>query len=201
MKKSQIEKDLHAEGLRYVCGLDEAGRGPWAGPVVSAAVILPSRLSKLAELNDSKQLSATTRAELYTHIMSQSIYGIGIVSHTEIDKIGIIEATFSAYEKAISGLTQNPEYILIDGRDQFFFGIPKMSIVKGDTKIQCIAAASILAKVIRDRIMEKYHVEFPQYGFDEHKGYGVARHHQALNKYGPSPIHRFSYEPIKHMSL
>ena len=198
MKLHKLEKELKQKGIRFVCGLDEAGRGPWAGPIVAAAVILPGKI-KLPGLKDSKKLNSKKREKLFSIIERHANYGIGIVSHTEIDRLGIVESTQIAFEKALSALSSatQPEYLLIDGRDQFFFGIPAISIIKGDTKVRCIAAASILAKVTRDRIMDEFDKEFPLYGFCKNKGYGVLSHHRAIIKHGICQIHRRTYEPIK----
>lgn len=198
MKLHPLEKELKAKGVKLVCGLDEAGRGPWAGPIVAGAVILPEKI-KLPGLKDTKVLTVENRERLFRILEQRACYGIGIVSHREIDRLGIVEATQVAFEKALSALPISPEYLLIDGRDQFFFGIPAISVIKGDTKVRCIAAAAIMAKVTRDRIMVEYDKEFPEYGFRENKGYGVPRHQRALKKFGITEIHRKSYEPIKNI--
>lgn len=179
-----------------IAGCDEAGRGPWAGPVVAAAVILPPRI-KLPNLNDSKKIPEPTRDKLFSLITAKCEYGIGIVSHTQIDQLGLTRATELAHQTAVANLPTNPDYILIDGRDKFTFPHPHTSIVKGDSKLRCIAAASILAKVTRDRIMTEYDKQFPQFQFASHKGYGTRAHQTVLNEHGPCEIHRKSFSPIR----
>ncbi|MCR4588496.1 MAG: ribonuclease HII [Lachnospiraceae bacterium] len=177
----------------YICGIDEAGRGPLAGPVCAGAVILP-RDTKLLFLNDSKKLSASAREELFDIIKEQAVsFGIGLASPQRIDEINILQATYEAMRDAVSQLDPQPEVLLNDA-----VTIPKLSmkqvpIVHGDARSASIAAASILAKVTRDRIMVQYDELFPQYGFAGHKGYGSAEHIAALKKYGPTPIHRRSF--------
>lgn len=189
----QYEQEAFSAGIRLVCGVDEAGRGPLAGPVCAAAVILPPKL-EIPGLNDSKKLTDKKRRELYEIITSEAVsYGIAFASETEIDQINILQATFLAMERALSQLTPKPELALIDGNRARDFGLPVRTIVKGDSLSASIAAASILAKVSRDRLMEACDETYPQYGFAVHKGYGTKRHYAALEQYGPCPIHRQTF--------
>ena len=189
----QFEEELFAQGYQMVCGVDEAGRGPLAGPVCAAAVILPPHL-EIPGLDDSKKLSDKRRRELFPVIKEQAIaYGIGLASHEEIDEINILQATFLAMERAIAQLQVKPEYALIDGNRAKDFGLPVKTVVKGDSLSANIAAASVLAKVIRDMLMEEAAVEYPGYGFEIHKGYGTRAHYDALREKGPSSIHRMTF--------
>ena len=187
-------EDLHFEnGIKLICGVDEAGRGPLAGPVCAAAVILPPH-AHIPGLNDSKKLTDKKRRELYPVIMEQAVtYGIGFASHEEIDEINILQATYLAMERAIAKLSVRPELALIDGNRAKDFGVPVKTVIKGDSLSASIAAASILAKVTRDDLMLEAAKEYPQYAFDVHKGYGTKAHYEALAAYGPSPIHRMSF--------
>ena len=189
----QFEEELFAQGYQMVCGVDEAGRGPLAGPVCAAAVILPPHL-EIPGLDDSKKLSDKRRRELFPIIKEQAIaYGIGLASHEEIDEINILQATFLAMERAIAQLQIKPEYALIDGNRTKDFGLPVKTVVKGDSLSANIAAASVLAKVTRDMLMEEAAVEYPGYGFEIHKGYGTRAHYDALREKGPSSIHRMTF--------
>ena len=186
----EIEDSL---GLHVICGVDEAGRGPLAGPVCAAAVILPEHL-QIPGLNDSKKLTDKKRRELFPVIQQQAIaYGIGLASEAEIDEINILQATFLAMRRALEQLTVRPEIALIDGNRETDFGLPVKTVVKGDSLSANIAAASILAKVTRDNIMVELAQQYPEYGFEIHKGYGTKAHYEALRTYGPSPIHRRSF--------
>lgn len=186
----EIEDSL---GLHVICGVDEAGRGPLAGPVCAAAVILPEHL-QIPGLNDSKKLTDKKRRELFPIIQQQAIaYGIGLASEAEIDEINILQATFLAMRRALEQLTVLPEIALIDGNRETDFGLPVKTVVKGDSLSANIAAASILAKVTRDNIMVELAQQYPEYGFEIHKGYGTKAHYEALRTYGPSPIHRRSF--------
>lgn len=186
----EIEDSL---GLHVICGVDEAGRGPLAGPVCAAAVILPEHL-QIPGLNDSKKLTDKKRRELFPVIQQQAIaYGIGLASEAEIDEINILQATFLAMRRALEQLTVLPEIALIDGNRETDFGLPVKTVVKGDSLSANIAAASILAKVTRDNIMVELAQQYPEYGFEIHKGYGTKAHYEALRTYGPSPIHRRSF--------
>lgn len=187
------EREAFDAGIKLICGVDEAGRGPLAGPVCAAAVILPPGL-EIPGLNDSKKLTDKKRRELYDVIVEQAVsYGIAFASEQEIDEINILQATFLAMERAIQKLSPQPELALIDGNRTKDFGLPVRTIVKGDSLSASIAAASILAKVTRDRLMEEYDAQYPQYGFAVHKGYGTKRHYETLREFGPSPIHRKTF--------
>lgn len=189
----RIEDELYGNGIVSICGVDEAGRGPLAGPVCAAAVILPAHL-EIPGLDDSKKLSDKRRRELFPIIKEQAIaYGIGLASHEEIDEINILQATFLAMRRAIEQLNGKADLALIDGNRETDFGLPVKTVVKGDSLSANIAAASVLAKVTRDEIMEAMAVEYPQYGFEIHKGYGTKAHYEALRNHGPSPIHRMTF--------
>lgn len=189
----EIEDDLRANGYELICGVDEAGRGPLAGPVCAAAVILP-REAEIPGLNDSKKLSDKKRRELFPIIKEKAIcYGIGLASHEEIDEINILQATYLAMERALAQLTVTPQQVLIDGNRTKDFGLPVKTVVHGDSLSMSIAAASVLAKVTRDDLMLEMAKEYPQYGFEIHKGYGTKAHYEALRTYGVCPIHRNSF--------
>ncbi len=188
-----IENGYYEKGIVTICGVDEAGRGPLAGPVCAAAVILPANL-EIPGLTDSKKLTDKKRRELMPIIKEQAIaYGIAFASHEEIDEINILQATFLAMERALSQLTVKPDLSLIDGNRQKDFGLPVETVIKGDSLSANIAAASVLAKVTRDDYMLEMAQQYPQYGFDIHKGYGTKAHYEALSKHGPSPIHRMTF--------
>lgn len=181
------------ERLGYICGIDEVGRGPLAGPVVAGAVILPKDCPILY-LNDSKQLSAKKREELYDVIMAEAVcVGLGFVGPERIDEVNILQATYEAMREAIGKLSVIPDVLLNDAVTIPGVSIRQVPIIKGDAKSVSIAAASIVAKVTRDRLMEQYDEVFPEYGFAANKGYGAAAHIEALKKYGPCPIHRRSF--------
>lgn len=187
------------EGYDIIAGVDEAGRGPLAGPVSVAAVILPRGLF-LPRLNDSKKLSAKAREELYDEIQEKAIAVSSVlVDAKTIDRINIYQATMNGMYEAIFGLDPQPKKVLIDAVHLEKLPMPEESIIKGDAKSASIAAASIVAKVTRDRLVMEYDKAFPQYGFAQHKGYGTAEHIAALRQYGPCPIHRQSFEPIRSM--
>lgn len=189
----EIEEGYFVKGVRLICGVDEAGRGPLAGPVCAAAVILPAGL-QIPGLNDSKKLSDKKRRELFPLIKEQSIaYGIGFADEKEIDEINILQATFLAMERAIDNLSVKPEQVLLDGNRSKDFGIPVETVVGGDSRSANIAAASVLAKVTRDDLMMEMAEKFPQYGFEVHKGYGTKAHYAALQEFGPCAIHRMSF--------
>ena len=189
----EIERELNGEGYQAICGIDEAGRGPLAGPVFAAAVILPFGFG-IPGLNDSKKVAESMRDKLYSIIVSEAAaYGIAMASHGEIDKYNILKATFLAMRRAAGELVTIPDIVLIDGnRDP---GLPYRSecIIGGDGKSASIAAASILAKVSRDRYMRDMAEKYPQYAFEKHKGYGTALHYERLLEYGPSEIHRTTF--------
>ena len=189
----EIENSYFDKGIKLICGVDEAGRGPLAGPVCAAAVILPAGL-QIPGLNDSKKLTDKKRRELFPIIKENAIaYGIAFASHTEIDEINILQATYLAMERAISQLSVKPQLALIDGNRAKDFGVPVQTVVHGDSLSASIAAASILAKVTRDEYMEQMAQEYPAYGFDIHKAYGTKAHYEALRAHGPCEIHRMSF--------
>lgn len=190
---NMFENELYSSNVKIIGGVDEAGRGPLVGPVVAACVVLP-RDSFIPDINDSKKLSENKRELLYEIIKEKSIaYGIGIVESNEIDKINILNATYKAMQIAISKITINIDYLLVDALNIPNIKIMQKSIVKGDSKSISIAAASIIAKVERDRIMREYHKLYPKYNFKKNKGYGTKEHIEALKKYGPCPIHRKTF--------
>ncbi len=194
LKLKEIEEKLYSEGANYICGIDEAGRGPLAGPVVVASVILP-RESMIEGVNDSKKITENKRERVYEEIIKQAIsYGVGIIDENKIDEINILQATKLGLTNSIKELKVTPDIILVDalkGIDTC--NIPYQSIIKGDALCYSIAAASIIAKVTRDRIMKGYDKVYPEYGFATHKGYGTAKHIEAIKEYGICPIHRRSF--------
>ncbi|WP_295159065.1 ribonuclease HII [Selenomonas sp. AE3005] len=193
------ERQFWAKGCEFVAGVDEAGRGPLAGPVSVAAVILPHDLY-LPKINDSKKLSAKVRDELYDEIMDKALaIKTALVDAKTIDRVNIYQATINGMYESIFGLAQEPQAVLIDAVKLDNLPMVSESIIKGDAKSASIAAASIIAKVNRDRLMDEYDKQYPEYGFAQHKGYGTAQHIEALKKYGPCPIHRLSFEPIRSM--
>ena len=194
---AKLEKELLANGYKSIAGLDEAGRGSWAGPVVAAAIIYDPLLKKIPGIRDSKLVTALGREKIFRQLAGDFDFGIGVVASEIIDASGIVAAIKLAMEQAIAGLKEPPQYLLIDALRLENSHQPQQGIISGDRKILTIAAASIIAKVARDRIMDYYHEEFPQYGFGDHKGYGTAAHRAAIGKYGASRIHRFSYRPLK----
>ena len=194
IKLKETEESLYKNGNQYVCGIDEAGRGPLAGPVVVASVIMP-RNSMIEGVNDSKKVSEKKREKLYEEITSTAIaWGVGIVDQKEIDDINILNATKKGLTIALQELDVKPDLILVDAlKDINTLGIPYMSIIKGDAKCYSISAASIIAKVTRDRIMKQWDELYPQYNFKKHKGYGTAEHISAIKEYGICPLHRKSF--------
>ncbi|EHJ52191.1 ribonuclease HII [Streptococcus macacae] len=197
------EKELYAKGYQYIAGIDEVGRGPLAGPVVAACVILP-RMSKIKGLNDSKQIPKKKHEAIYQRVLKKALsVGIGIVSNQMIDQINIYEASRLAMLQAIKQLSKDeikPDYLLIDAM-HIDSAIPQRSIIKGDAKSMSIAAASIVAKVTRDKLMADYNQIYPGYDFAHNAGYGTKNHLNGLRQYGITPIHRKSFEPIKSMLL
>lgn len=191
---SEYEKKAYEDGYNYIAGIDEAGRGPLAGPVVAAAVILPKGCL-IEGVNDSKKISEKKREKLYDDIISNAIsYGVGIVDNKVIDEINILNATRKAMHMAIDDLKTKPDYILIDAEKKVDTnGIPYLPIIKGDALSISIAAASIIAKVTRDRMMREYDKIFPMYGFEKHKGYGTKDHINAIEEYGICMIHRHTF--------
>ena len=189
----EIENGLKEQGIGVICGVDEAGRGPLAGPVCAAAVILPEGL-EIPGLNDSKKLSDKKRRELFPFIKEQAIaYGIAFASEAEIDEINILQATFLAMKRAIAQLEGKADFALIDGNRETDFGVPCMTVVKGDSRSANIAAASVLAKVTRDLYMEELAEKYPEYGFEIHKGYGTKAHYAALTEHGMCDAHRRTF--------
>ena len=200
-----FERELWQQGLARVAGVDEAGRGPLAGPVSAAAVILPPAWAKtglppeLAGLNDSKQLTENQREAFYDFIIhcTELRHAVVLVDAARIDRINILQATHEAMNAALARLSPAPQHALVDGRPVKSMRVPQTALVKGDARSYSIAAASVLAKVTRDRLMLEYHQQWPAYGFAGHKGYGTAQHLAALAQFGPCPIHRRSFAPLK----
>ena len=190
----QIEKEIYETGIDAICGIDEAGRGPLAGPVVVAAVIMPKD-SMIEGVNDSKKVSEKKREALYDKILEEAIaYGVGIIDQKEIDDLNILNATKKGLTTAIKELKVKPQRILVDALNGIdTLGIPYTSIIKGDAKSYSIAAASIIAKVTRDRIMREWDQVYPMYGFEKHKGYGTKMHIDAIKEHGLCPLHRLSF--------
>lgn len=188
------ENELRKKGFNFICGIDEAGRGPLAGPVVVASVIMPED-SMIEGVNDSKKVSEKKREKIYDQIIEEAIsYGVGIIGQDEIDEINILNATKKGLTMSLQELTQKPDLILVDALTHIdTLGIPYDSIIKGDAKCYSISAASIIAKVTRDRIMREWDKVYPEYGFEKHKGYGTAAHIAAIKEYGLCPIHRKSF--------
>lgn len=203
MKEKEIERlttlkeeenKLYSQNIQYICGIDEAGRGPLAGPVVVGAVILPEN-SFIEGVNDSKKISEKKREKLYEQITEEAIaYSVGIVDQKTIDEINILNATKLGVKLALEGLNPKPEIIMVDALSNMdTLGIPYISVVKGDAKNYCIAAASIIAKVTRDRMMREWDEVYPIYGFSKHKGYGTAEHIRIIKENGPCLLHRKSF--------
>jgi len=198
----QFEKELYGKGYLFIAGVDEVGRGPLAGPVVAAAVIFLDK--QIPEgINDSKKLTDAERRRLFDILMKNDrvLKGIGICGEKIIDQINIREASFQAMLAALEQLPVKPDYVLVDGFEIPSLQTLQMGIIKGDSLSYSIAAASILAKVTRDDMMMSYHETYPEYGFSRHKGYGTAEHLEALQRLGPSPIHRMSFEPVGQLRL
>ena len=193
-KLKEEEQKLYSGNIEYICGIDEAGRGPLAGPVVVGAVIMPKD-SFIEGVNDSKKVSEKKREKLYDEITENAIaWSVGIVDQKTIDEINILNATKLALKKALEGLKQRPDIIMVDALDKMdTLGIPYISVIKGDAKIYSISAASIIAKVTRDRIMREWDEVYPMYGFAKHKGYGTADHIKAIKENGPCMLHRRSF--------
>lgn len=193
-----FEEEIHERGYSCIAGVDEVGRGPLAGPVIAAACVLPQKCPFIG-LNDSKKLTPKEREELFLELEEHPgvHYGLGVVPSQLIDKINILQATLLAMKQAVEALAIVPDYLLIDGIHAPKIRIPATTLVKGDGRSLSIAAASVIAKVTRDRLMLEYHALYPQYGFDAHKGYGTQQHLRALEEVGPCPIHRMSFAPLK----
>lgn len=189
----KIENGLFSQGIQYICGVDEAGRGPLAGPVCAGAVILPPNI-EIPGLNDSKKLTDKRRRELMPIIKDCALaYGIAFADESEIDSINILQATYLAMERAMDQLSIKPQLALIDGNRAKDFCVPVKTVIHGDSLSANIAAASVLAKVTRDDLMLEMAEKYPNYGFEVHKGYGTKAHYEALSKYGPCPIHRMTF--------
>lgn len=196
------ERAARAAGYACVCGIDEAGRGPLAGPVVAAAVVLPPGLA-LPGLNDSKKLTARRREALYTQLREDErvLIGVGMAAAAEIDRLNILRATHAAMARAVAALPTAVDFCLIDGLPVPQFPLPQRALVKGDARCLSIAAASIVAKVTRDRLMQDLAQQYPGYGFEKHAGYGTAAHLAALRRLGPCPEHRRSFAPVAQLLL
>lgn len=193
-RMQRFERQLWRNDIRYVAGVDEAGKGPLAGPVVAAAVIF-GKDAFIPFINDSKKLTGARREKLFERIQSQALgVSVGLVISSEIDRINILQATHEAMRKAVNSLPIRPGFVLIDGKPVPEFPAPGRAIIGGDRKCFSIAAASIIAKVTRDRIMEEYDIAYPLYGFAQNKGYGTRQHVHALRQHGPCPIHRISFQ-------
>ena len=196
-----FEAGVRARGFRVIAGLDEAGRGPLAGPVVAAAVVLPKK-ARLKGVDDSKKLSAGQREEALSLLNEKArAVGIGVVEAHEIDRLNILQASLKAMQLAVENLTVRPDFLLIDGIHSLNLPLAQQAIPKGDQRCLSIAAASIVAKVTRDRLMMAYHDQYPQYNFAQHKGYGTKEHLQAIRKYGCCPLHRRSFRAIYQLPL
>ena len=192
----EVETKASHQGFKNIAGIDEAGRGPLAGPVVAAAVILPSQVN-IPGLNDSKKLSTKKREELFPKIQEISVfYGVAVVDQKVIDKINILQAARLAMKQAVETLKITPGLLLIDGNQKIDSTLDQWAIVKGDSRSLSIAAASVLAKVTRDRIMDGYHKLYPQYEFNRHKGYGTRLHRNLIQEHGPCPIHRSTFKGV-----
>lgn len=198
-----FELEARSSGFLHVAGVDEAGRGPLAGPVVAGAVILPELPEELAGLNDSKQLTAAKRERLFVALLEckQVVWSVGMASVEEIDGLNILRATYLAMARAVEGLRLQADFCLVDGLPVKGLPVPHRAIVKGDGRSLSIAAASVLAKVTRDRMMTEADGSYPQYGFAKHKGYGTKAHMEALRRHGPCPLHRRSFAPVSQMEL
>jgi ribonuclease HII len=196
---SQFDDQFYSEGIDILCGVDEAGRGPLAGPVVAAAVVLPRGL-RIEGIRDSKELTARARERFYDIIVAEAVaWRVSAVDHETIDRINIFRASLLAMEQSVNGLGTACDLVLVDGRHGICDDIPCKALVGGDRRSARIAAASILAKVTRDRIMTEYHESYPHYNFARNKGYGTAQHLAALRRYGPCPIHRRTFSGVREM--
>jgi ribonuclease HII len=193
-----FEGKARRKGFKMIAGVDEAGRGPLAGPVFAAACIVPHKIF-IPGVDDSKKLSPAKRQEIYQHIIADKriVYSVGMIEAEIIDQVNIYQATIMAMKLAVDALASKPDFLLVDGLALPHPSIECQKIIQGDALSQSIAAASIIAKETRDRLMVEYHQRWPQYGFDQHKGYGTEKHLDALQRHGPCPIHRMSFEPLK----
>jgi len=192
-----LERCLRQKGYSWIAGLDEVGRGPLAGPVVAAAVILRDDCDNSCFV-DSKTINAEKRARLYDELRNNgAIIGLGIVSEAEIDRINILQASLLAMKKAVLTMPAQPDFLLVDGNQSVQMTIPQQTLVKGETKSSSVAAASIVAKVVRDDLMDQYHLQYPQYNFQQNRGYPTREHREALRVYGPCVIHRQSFKGVR----
>jgi len=194
-RHSPLESDLRKQGFRFVAGVDEAGRGPLAGPVVAAACLIPEGIH-LKGIQDSKKLTPETRKELFWQIIRSTLVGVGIVNEQHIDRINILQASLLAMRLAVLALSSTPDVVLVDGPFKINLPIEQLPVIGGDEKLISVGAASIVAKVTRDEIMEAYHIQYPNYGFRFHKGYPTEAHVAAIDQFGPSPIHRMTFGPL-----
>lgn len=195
-----LESELRERGFEFIAGVDEAGRGPLAGPVVAAAVIMPSDL-EIPGLTDSKKLTPAKRDELFEQIVeSEAVSAVGIFSHEEIDRLNILKASLLAMRKAVTALSQKPHFVLVDGNKEIpGLNFPQLTVIGGDLLCRSISAASIIAKVTRDRIMDKYQEAYPEFSFKDHRGYCTRKHLEELKKYGPCEIHRKTFRPVSEL--
>lgn len=193
MPDFNIENEIKKNGYSFVCGVDEAGRGPLAGPVCAAAVILPEGI-EIAGLNDSKKLTEKRREALFAEITKNAVaYAVGFADIKEIEELNILNATFLAMKRAVEGLNIPADFAIIDGNRLPNLTIPALAVVKGDSKSMSVAAASVIAKVTRDRLLAEYDQQYPQYGFAKHKGYGTKLHYEAIKEHGICEVHRKSF--------
>ena len=192
-----LERCLRQKGYSWIAGLDEVGRGPLAGPVVAAAVILRENCDNSCFV-DSKTINAQKRSRLYDELRnSGAIIGVGIVSETEIDRLNILQASLLAMKKAVLTMPAQPDFLLVDGNQSVPMTIPQQTLVRGETKSSSVAAASIVAKVVRDDLMDQYHLQYPQYNFQQNRGYPTLEHREAIRVFGPCAIHRQSFKGVK----
>jgi len=194
-RHSPLESNLLNQGFRFIAGVDEAGRGPLAGPVVAAACLIPQGV-KLHGIQDSKKLTPETRKELFWQIIRHTLVGVGVVSEQEIDRINILQASLLAMRLAVLALSSTPDILFIDGPFKINLPLEQIPVIGGDEKLISVGAASIVAKVTRDEMMNVYDLEYPHYGFRSHKGYPTKAHFVALDQHGPCPIHRMTFGPL-----
>jgi ribonuclease HII len=192
----RFDDQFYAEGIGVLCGVDEAGRGPLAGPVVAAAVVLPPE-AKITGLRDSKELTPKSREEIYDTIVGCAAWATAAVEHDEIDRVNILVASLSAMKQAVQGLSLLVDLLLVDGMQPIPSDIPQLTLIRGDKRSAAVAAASVIAKVTRDRIMRAYHEIYPAYNFADNKGYGTREHLSAIRRFGPCPIHRQTFSGVK----
>ncbi|MDD5290256.1 MAG: ribonuclease HII [Patescibacteria group bacterium] len=192
------EHKLWKQGYDLIVGLDEAGRGSWAGPLVAGAVVWPRGFKKVDGLNDSKKLTPSAREKLFLQIVKNCLgWAVGIVPHTHLDEVGVLEANREVFRRALENLGLTPHYVLVDGVKIFEPAVPHEFIIRGDGKIASIAAASIVAKVVRDRMLAQFSKDYPEYNWHNNKGYGTEEHRAALDQFGLSELHRLSFLPMR----